>query len=279
MNQVSNLRIPEFIYLDNQKVDMTLSWMEGGIPVRSRSQKSSTKSKSGGGNLGFQGFIGAHGGLESTSGEQQEEMREQNDYSKFARLYKLLQERDGVTTIDKLDEKVFKKLQRGQVIEIESYITLSPIDKLMGFITKFMPLMTDEVTDADEDLAAIKAIITLFQQTERKEIEAFIESEEHPDYRLYMSLLIDKFRASTDELPAKLFIFGRIAKILSENDTENLMSKYLGGLNIPENSLLDIVSQFSSDHEIAQIFGGVPSLDDMVVKYPAIELSPIALYR
>jgi len=279
MAQVSNLRIPEFIYLDNQKVDMTLSWIEGGIPVRSRSQKSSTKSKSGGGNLGFQGFIGAHGGLGSSSSEQQEEMSEQNEYSKFARLYRLLQERDGVTTIDKLDEKVHKKLQRGQIIEIESYVTLSPIDKLMGFLTRFIPLMPAEVTNNDEDLATLQAVLSLFQQTERKEIEAFIVSEEHPEYRFYTRLLIDKFKASTDELPATLFIFGRIAKILSENETENLMSKYLGGLNIPEDSLLDLVGQISGDPETAQMFGSVPSLDDVVVKYPAVALSPIALYR
>ena len=79
MVEVSNFRIPEFIYLDDQKVDMTLSQIEGSIPVKSRSQTSSGKSKRGGGNVGFQGIIGVHGGLESSSGEEQEETREEEE--------------------------------------------------------------------------------------------------------------------------------------------------------------------------------------------------------
>jgi len=115
MVQVSNLRIPEFIYLDDQKVDMTLSWIEGSVPVKSRSQTSSGKSKSGGGNLGFQGIIGVKGGLEFSSAEEQEEEKEQNEYSKFARLYQLLQERDGITSIEKFDEEVRKQLQTSEL--------------------------------------------------------------------------------------------------------------------------------------------------------------------
>lgn len=279
MVEVSNFRIPEFIYLDDQKVDMTLSWIEGSIPVKSRSQKSSSKSKRGGGSLGFQGIIGAHGGLESSSGEEREETREQNEYSKFARLYQLLQERDGITIIDKLDEEVRKQLQRGQIVEIESYVTLSPIDMIFRLFTNIIPLIQDAGTSDAKDIAETKALLSLFQQAQRKGIDAFIVSEEHPEHRFYTSLLTDKFKASTDELPSTLITLGRVTNILAETKTVNLMSKYFGGLQLPKDSLQDLVSKLSDDPQTAQMFGSVPSLDDMLVKYPAVALSPIALYR
>ena len=279
MVQVSNLRIPEFIYLDDQKVDMTLSWIEGSIPVKSRSKTSKSKSKRGGGSVGFQGIIGAHGGMESSSGEEQEETKEQNEYSKFARLYQLLQERDGITTIDKLDEEVRKQLQRGQIIEIESYVVLSPIDMLFRLFANIIPSLPNESMSSAKDLDGTKVILSLLQQGQRKGIDAFIVSEEHPEYRFYTSLLMDKFKASTDELPSTLITLGRVTKILAETETVSLMSKYFGGLQIPKDSLQDLVSKFSDDPETAQVLGSAPSLDDMLVKYPAVALSPIAMYR
>lgn len=279
MARVSNLRIPEFIYLDDQKVDMVLSWIEGSVPVKSRSQKSSGKSKSGGGNLGFLGIIGVEGGLESSSAEEQEEVKEQNEYSKFARLYHLLQERDGITSIEAFDEEVRKQLQRGQIIEIESYVTLSSIDRLFRLFANVIPLIPNQNVSNTQDVEGTKVLLSLLQQGQRKGMDAFIISGENPKYRFYTSLLIDKFKASTDELPSTLITLGRVTKILAESETVNLMGKYFGGLQIPKDSLQDLVSKFSDDPKTAQTFGGSLSLDDILVKYPAVALSPIALYR
>jgi hypothetical protein len=279
MVQVSNLRIPEFIYLDDQKVDMTLSWIEGSIPVKSRSQMSRGKSKSGGGNLGFQGIIGVKGGLESSSAEEQEEVKEQNEYSKFARLYQLLQERDGITNLEKFDEEVRNQLKRGQIIEIESYVTLSPIDMLFRLFANVIPPIPNQNVGNSKEMDGTKVILSLLQQGQRKGIDAFIVSGENPEFRFYTSLLIDKFKASTDELPSTLITLGRVTKILEETETVNLLSKYFGGLRLPKDSLQDLVSKFSNDPDTAQMFGSAPSLDDMLIKYPAVALSPIAMYR
>ena len=277
--QVSNLRIPEFIYLDNQKVDMTLSWIEGSVPVKSRSQKSNGSLTRGGGSIGFHSIISVQGGLESSSAEEQEEIKEQNEYSKFARLYQLLQERDGITSIEKFDEEVRKQLQRGQIIEIESYVTPSPIDMLFRLFSSIIPMIPNQNVSNPKDLDGTRAMLSLFQQGQRKGIDAFIVSEENSEYRFYTRLLLDKFKASTDELPNTLTTLGRVTKILTENDTDNLMSKYFGGMKLPKDSLQDFVSKFSDNPKIAQMFGDAPSLDDMLVKYPAVALSPIAMYR
>ena len=279
MTQVSKLRIPEFIYLDDQKVDMTLSWIEGSMPVKSRFRKSSSASKRGGGSIGFQSIVGVQGGLESSSVEEQEELKEQNEYSKFARLYQLLQERDGITTIEEFNEEVRNQLQRGQIVEIESYVTLSPIDRIFRLFTNFIPLVSSENAAGAKDSTGTKALLSLLQQGQQKGIDAFIVSKEYTEYRFYTSLLMNKFKASIDELPSTLITLGRVTKILAQDETVNLMNKYFGGLHIPEDSLQDLVSRLSSDPKTAQILGDMPSLEDTLIKYPAVALSPIAMYR
>jgi hypothetical protein len=263
MVQVSKLRIPEFIYLDDQKVDMTLSWIEGSMPVKSRSQKSSSSLKRGGGSIGFQSIVGVQGGLESS----------------FARLYQLLQERDGITTIEEFNEEVRNQLQRGQIVEIESYVTLSPIDRIFRLFTNFIPLVSSENAAGAKDSTGTKALLSLLQQGQQKGIDAFIVSKEYTEYRFYTSLLMNKFKASIDELPSTLITLGRVTKILAQDETVNLMNKYFGGLHIPEDSLQDLVSRLSSDPKTAQILGDMPSLEDTLIKYPAVALSPIAMYR
>lgn len=277
--EANNLKIPEFIYLNDQKVNMTISWIEGSVPVKNRSKTSSNKSKHGGANIGFQGIIGVNGGLDSSSTEEQEELREQNEYSKFARLYRLLHERNGIINVDKLDTDVIKQLQRGQIVEIESYVTLSPMDTMFRLLTSFIPLINETTTNTIKDTASTNALISLFQQAQKKGIDAFIISENNPECRLYMSLLVDKFKSSIDELPSTLFTLGRVTKILSENETVNLSSKYFGGLKLPEEYLQDLVNQLSKDSQTSQMFGNIPTLEDMIIKYPAVAISPIALYR
>lgn len=104
-------------------------------------------------------------------------------------------------------------------------------------------------------------------------------SGEKPEYRLYTRLLVKKFKASTDELPSSLFTLGRVTKTLAETETVNLMSKYFGGLKLPPDFLQNLVNKFRDDPKTAQMFGSSPSMDDMLVKYPAVALSPIAMYR
>jgi aldehyde:ferredoxin oxidoreductase len=65
----------------------------------------------------------------------------------------------------------------------------------------------------------------------------------------------------------------------TEKLDENLLSKYFGGLRLPKDTLQDLVSKFSDDPKTAQMFGSAPSLDDMLIKHPAVALSPIAMYR
>jgi hypothetical protein len=279
MSNISNLRIPEFIYLDDQKVDMTLSVIDGSIPVRSRSQRSDTSSKRSGGSLGFQGVIGVQGGLESSSTEELEEVKEQNEYSRFSRLYQLLQERDGITSIEKMDANVHKQLQRGQIVEIEGHVTLSPLDMIFRLLTDLMPLVSAGQTAGAKDLATTKAILSLLQKGQRKGIDTFIFPGEQREFRFYTMLLIEKLKASINEFPCTLITLGRITKILAENETENLMSKYFAGLQLPKDTLQGLVDIFSNDPNAVQLLGNVPSLDDMLIKYPAVAFSPIAMYR
>jgi len=108
----NKLRILEFIYLDDQKVDMTLSVLEGSLPTQSKSLKKRGSSKRGGGSVGFQGLLGAGGGFEYSSGEELEESKKQNEFSRFSRLYKLLQENNGINSIETMDASSHKRLQR-----------------------------------------------------------------------------------------------------------------------------------------------------------------------
>lgn len=279
MANISNLRIPEFIYLDDQKVDMTLSVLEGSIIVQSKSQRRSGSSKRGGGKVGFQGFLGVGGGFESSSGEELEEVKKQNEYSRFSRLHKLLKENNGITSIETLDEDIRKRLQVGQIVEVDGYVALSPIDMLFGMFSDFMPLIAEGSTTSKQEELKTRTLLSFLQKGQRKGINAFIFPGQQKDYRFYASLLSEKLKASIHEFPSTLTTFGRITKILAANETVNLMTKYFAGLHLSSNQLQDLVNRITASPESAQMLGEVPSLDDMLVKYPSVGLSPIAIYR
>jgi len=143
------------------------------------------------------------------------------------------------------------------------------------------PLLTEK--DISEDA---KAFFSLLSKFKAKTIKVFVVprqqqqvSEQHKEYRFYTILLAEKLKASIHELASSLTVLGRVTKVLNKSESINLISEYLGGAHLPDNVMQELVDELASNPDAAEFLGGTPSLDDILVKYPSVAITPIAIYR
>lgn len=282
MAKAAPFTMPEFMYLDDQKVTMFTSMLEGGLAVQSTRSRKQVSKKSGGITLGLPMFpaFALGGGLESSSGEETMETRKENEYSRFVKLLSLLSQGDNITVIDNLDDQTHRSLKAGQFLAVTGETTVSPVETLLGKLAELvgqLPEVTQDVEDKDSFQLAMKWVL----RGVKKGITIFIYTSEDWKYRFVSTLVPQGLKGSLTELPSRFTTFGRISRILGQNETVDLIAKFLGDLRLPQEERARLVKGFQLPEEEAGMFGVPTTIEDRdtMVRYPAIVLTPVAIYR
>lgn len=265
----------EFIYLDRPKLEDFLSGVEEGL-VRQIKEGEKTTGRQVQGNINL--GVGGVGGKGRVSESLREFILEATDASLFQRLYSLDRDEPFITHVDIFNQEQWLSMEEGQVIEVEAAVNISELERIFDTISDLLQLMEVIQPGALED-AKSKQIIGLLQLRKRNAVVGVrIEPVKSPSskYQFVASLRDEFLRGAKSELSGNFRVFGRIQKKLKSNEKYDLFKLLPTEFQLGSKEMREFLRKFK---DMPPILGKTPSMKDIKVGYPAMVLTPVAVYR
>ena len=263
----------EFAYFDRQKVEDFLSSIEDGLAR----EKTEISRKMGGEAKGEVSVgIAKFGAGVERKGSELQEMKAATDASLFQRLYTYLKNEKLIRDIDSINAKEWMQIEKGEITELTGGIELSLMENLIDILATFMPLMGTQVID-EKARSGLKLLQMLGKLSSEKGFNIKITPRVESKFRLVAHLPAKYIRVgSKQELTGDYRILCRVQKRLKPNETFNLFS-FFPGIRMPKNALEQLIKTFPID--LAMFLGKPIQIEDFRVSYPAMIVTPIAIYR
>jgi hypothetical protein len=270
------LPIREFVYFDREKVEDFVSALLAGLPVE-RTEGAISKPQEVSGGIGYAGT-----GIRFKKGRKEltrEELIKETDASLFQTLHSILDEKAAIKKIDEFDTQIWDQLEAGQFIEIESNVEFSALESLFDIIRNLEPWLNSfasEQSQAPKWREFFEYLHMLDKQRDTYAICAIPSGAPSGGLTFVASLSKVKMRATKEELANKYSVFGRVQRKLGKNETFELTSLMPKGIQLPGSQLRDLLKGFK---DIPPLLGRAPTLNDLRVSYPAVILTPVAIFR
>lgn len=270
------LPIREFVYFDREKVEDFVSALLAGLPVE-RTEGSASKPLQVDGGIGYAGT-----GIRFKKGSREltrEELIRETDASLFQTLHSILEKRGVIKKVDGFDTQTWEQLKAGQFIEIESDVELSALESLFDIIRNLEPWLerfASEQSQSPKWREFFEYLHMLDKQRDTYAICAIPSGAPSGGFTFVASLSKVKMRAAKEELVNKYFVFGRVQRKLDKNETFELTSLMPRGIQLPGQQLRDLVKGFE---DMPSLLGRAPTMNDLRVSYPAVILTPVAIFR
>lgn len=268
------LPLREFVYFDRRKTEDFLSELLGGLP---NEQKETTTTKP--------AQIGGSAGVGSTKLElkkgfkeiTQEELLKATDASLFERLHSLLEQENMIKALDASKSQQWDTLQIKELVEVQGQVELSALETLFDMIKNLMPFIETFSPEQVQD-PAFQNTFKFVQMLESKSYNVRITPFGAPTDKFVFvtSLQKEKTVASKEELSDEYTVFGRVKRKLERNETFELFNLLPGGMKPSRKEIRELLTKFKN---MPAILGTPPKMEDLRILYPAIILTPIAIYR
>lgn len=266
----------QFLYRDDGLVRDFLAQLEGGISRQQRKSRrvSNEAGLSGGLNAGVAQLKAKTGG---ESFEEDERLIEQTAASLFEGLHQQLEATKALRIVERLEQKTWTQLKRGDIMEIEVNVQVAGFRKLSGLgseMAKFTSFMETIGSAPDERtsnaVAAMKALSSLDNESLIPIIASAVSAPDHK----FACLLSARFvRADMDSLEGEATLLGKLQRKLTEGETHIAMPGVAGLLRASGQNADGFLKIF--DIEGASNFGLVnPRITD-----PGGVIVPLALFR
>ena len=263
----------EFAYFDRQKVEHFLSSIEDGL-----AREKTEISRKIGGEVKGEVSVGVAkfgAGIERKGSELQE-IKAATDASLFQRLYTHLKNEKLIRDIDSIDANEWVRIEKGEIIELTGDIELSLMENLIDILARFMPLFETQVRDEKAGLG-LKLLQTLGKLSSEQGFNIKINPRVESKFKFVAHLPAKYVRVgSKNELTGEYRTLCRVLKKLKPNETFNLFS-FFSGIRMPKDALEQIIKTFPID--LAMFLGKPIQIEDFRVSYPAMIVTPIAIYR
>ncbi len=278
-NQNSNTQLWSFIYRDNETVNDFLSQLEGAISEGAYTSKfTATGGKSGNASVNAKIVDAGFSGTTSTVSETSQTFRETPAW-RFNHLYKLLeQEPKRVQFLSQFDQRKYDDLHTGQIVELRARIRrtawehvieeLEELEKLanlgqkMGFYDPSQDPATKQMIDQIAELKATMA---------PKETLIIATIPTAPAFKFIAKLKDEMLLRKKSDLETEALILGKIERKLEKNDKPidvfRLIPRFAALQKVNRQKRRQLQKQSSPGTEY-----------DESIKYPAIELLPVAIY-
>jgi hypothetical protein len=268
------LPIREFAYFEREKVEDFTSALLGGLPDE-RKEITTEKPYEIGGSLGVDSTK-----LSIKKGSREltrEELLKATDASLFERLHSVLEQTDMIKLVKAPDIQQWDALKEQEFIEVQARVVFSALEKIFDIIRNFAPFLE---TFAPEEVQKqdTKNIFKFVQLYEQKVCNVRIVPLKAQTEKLIFvtTLNKEKIRTSKEELIDEYTVFGRIKHKLSKNETFELFNLLPGGVKLPREQIQEFLLIFK---DMPSVLGTPPKMQDLRISYPAIILTPIAIYR
>ena len=271
---MKNNLLREFAYFDRQKIEDFLSTLEDGLIRETKETQKNVGKK-----------LKAEGGLKplmNVSGEKGYEenelqsLKSSTDASIFQRLYTLLNEQELIKSFDSINKKEWNEIYVGNMLEIRSNIEFSALDILIDNIMNLKEFM--ELIEPNMDKKTKEAMMgfqMLSHQSSKEGFNIKITPINSTKYKFVAVLPQKNIRSTKQELIGNYTVMCRVQKIIKKNEKFELF-KLIPGLKLNRNNIKGFLNTFK---DMPPILGKPPKIEDLQISYPAIIITPIAIYR
>lgn len=290
---MSGLR--DFLYLDVAKLHSFVSQIQGGLISEVSEKLKQLGGLSADLNVGVAPFSGK---VDTSKGKETERQHtiQLTDPVYFDVVYRHLTNEQQLSDITAASLQTREKLDVGQFVELRGFaeppVVESWLERLLSMFTFFekhaksLAAMQPQgkgraaPTISSQQTKQFKTIVDLlvdYINMARKDPgKQYIRiTAEKQAFNVWSGLIPDYIVASLQaNLPADVRIFGRVERLLKENETWKIVDLALFNQTAQANQLLTALNGFST------IMSQKPlSENDFQVQHPDIIISPIAIYR
>lgn len=290
------------IYLDAQMMASFVAALTGGYALENnvtRTQEyTKESSKEGTGEVGisdlFANFVKADvkGSVSSDNKQSVSEQSQVNLKHTESSLFMGLRDtlyRQGIwiTRLDELDEAGWSQIRPSQIVEVSGYVYRSPANEILQLIERVMPLYLHGTFPFNQDGSVDLGRLTDEQRTglqfyyALQKVSGDLESQplsdmllQHKEGRnvvLDISTKILPLKQQESLLCGQVVVLGKATRVLAPTETINLHRRVLTGYIDPE----QIAQALNT---LMQQKGLNLQMPPSIIKYPAIEIIPMAIF-
>jgi len=271
MSEWNKIILREFAYFDRQKIEDFISSIDDGL-IREKKETireidAGLKAK-----IGIPGVAEIGGDLGS-KGSEIEELKSSTDASLFQRLYTYFTSKTIITPIKEINKELWDKIENGDIIEIFGEVELSTMENVIDLLKILLPLMkSQEATKESQKGIQLMEMMSSSQGGVNIRI-----SLKNRSYKFVASLPAEKIRVTKQELNSTYNVLCRVQRKLNPKESFDLFS-LIPGLKLPRKQLRTLVTSLSTE-KIQPFIEKTITLEDFRISYPAMIVTPIAIYR
>ena len=275
------LPIREFVYLDRQKVEDFVSDLLTGLPVE-RTEVATSKPSEVGGSIGFAStrINLKKGGRELSK----EELMKTTDVSLFKQLYQILEMESKVRKLEAFNIEGWEHLGVREFIEVKAKVELSAMERVFNLMKwikdweSIFPNKSKSKSAAQKQgwQSLIKFLDMLSEKRETYNIRITPITAPSEEFLFGASLPRANIRVIKEELAGEYTVFGRIQHKLAQGEKFSLFHLFTLGIQFPEQGIDNFLDLFE---DVTTLLGSPVKKEDLQLSYPAIILTPVAIFR
>jgi hypothetical protein len=269
------LPLRHFLYLDDAMVGGFLGQLTGGRVDEEGHRLSATRGKHSGAeaSLGMPGarLAGRLGG-DSADIEESSYTVHQTPEARFALLYDILQEAQAIQALDAFDDEIWDQIRKGEMLEVETTVSVSAISRLTTLVGSIGPLMEAMETFGEpvdnETTEAIRGIEMLGSVFGTR-VPAIARAAGAPKFKFIATLESGKIQVGLDELDGEATLLAKVQRKLRPGEKFTALDVIPGLSALPK----------SERRKLGRDLKNSPEFPDVAVSAPAAVVTPVAVYR
>ena len=266
-----------FPYLNDAIVDSYLAQLDGEFVVDTFTRKEATSGSKGGGVDVKTPFIGGSAKGDATSSSEVQLIMRETPEIKFTRLYELMTEGKMIQPLNGLDQRIYDQIQLDEIVEVRGKARLPEWEHVKEAISGFSYMVDLMKKVGQEDILnaeaeqAYEGFQELASNSDQDETVLIVAPIGSPKFKFVAKLDVECIRGRKERLEVEVTMLGQVLRRLAPGDT------------IDAYRLLPKMSHLKNLNRVQKRAAAkMPSTDtplDEVIRYPAIQIQPIAIYQ
>jgi len=277
-----SLILRSFFYLDDNIVDDYLAQLEGMLLDSSYTEKTTiSQGKEGGLGVNVPSFVQGNAKANNTSVSETERRILETPVVKFTRLHQMLTEQNMIQALNGFDEEIYKQIQSGEVIEIQGEAKLPAWEGLteslseISDLAEIMKALGQDPWADPQANQAFQGFTSLAAKKKQEDTVVIVLPFGSPRFKFVARLDATRLKRRKEDLKAEITILGKVHRKLAEKEIIEIF-RLIPEMNELQN--LNRAQRRQAGKKGANNISTQSPLDE-IIKYPAMQLQPIAIYQ